>query len=637
MSIVKMKRLQLLAMQEDREKLLRCLQRHGCVSIEDVHSDGIPELSVPENIQADEMKEQLRTIDQALLILKKYAPVKEGLFRLRPEVSEQSFFDKASYDSTLQEAKCLCDEAQQLSVLHAEKAKLEALTAQLLPWLDTDVPLDIESGNQLVVQFGTLPVSAAVEEIVSAIGPLCELMTVSSDKDLRYAVFFCHASVWSDALEVLRTNGWNRAVFPELSGTAAENHRRLTEQIKEQAGEIETRTAALAQKGDLREPLRRAYDRAVTDVQREEAKLRLRDTRLTFVLNGWVESDEWDSLAKELDGYCCAYEVFDATEEEYPSVPVKLKNNALTRPLNMVTEMYSLPAYGSVDPNPLMAPFFILFYGIMMADMGYGLMMFLAGLIVSKKYRPKGTAGHMFGLLELCGVSTFVFGALTGGFFGDFIPQLLKIIDPASTFALPALFTPLDDTMMILIGAMALGGVQIITGMAISVVGKIRRKEYASAFFEEITWWIVFAGIALMVLKITPLVLYVGIALVLLGPITQNKGMGKLTGIFSSLYNNVTGYFGDILSYSRLMALMLAGSVIAQVFNTLGAIFGNVVMFVIISLLGNTLNFALNLLGCYVHDMRLQCLEYFGKFYSDGGKPFTPLAYQAKYFDIQKT
>ena len=98
----------------------------------------------------------------------------------------------------------------------------------------------------------------------------------------------------------------------------------------------------------------------------------------------------------------------------------------------------------------------------------------------------------------------------------------------------------------------------------------------------------------------------------------------------------MTGYFGDILSYSRLMALMLAGSVIAQVFNTLGAIPGNVIIFLIISLVGNTLNFALNLLGCYVHDLRLQCLEYFGKFYQDGGKPFRPLSWNTKYYDIVK-
>ena len=240
------------------------------------------------------------------------------------------------------------------------------------------------------------------------------------------------------------------------------------------------------------------------------------------------------------------------------------------------------------------------------------------------------------GLLGLCGISTFVMGALTGGFFGDFLTQLAQLIHPESTFALPALFTPLDDTLMILVGAMCLGFVQILTGMVISVVGKLKRGQFLDAFWEEITWWVVFAGIALAVLGVTNLVLYAGIVLVVAGPVINGKGFGKITGIFGSLYNHVTGYFGDILSYSRLMALMLSGSVIAQVFNTLGAIPGNVVVFFIVSMAGNALNFALNLLGCYVHDLRLQCLEFFKNFYQDGGKPFRPLAVDTKYVDIQK-
>ena len=165
---------------------------------------------------------------------------------------------------------------------------------------------------------------------------------------------------------------------------------------------------------------------------------------------------------------------------------------------------------------------------------------------------------------------------------------------------------------------------------------QLKNGQVMDAVWEELTWWVVFAGIGLMAAGMTSVVLYVGLAMVVLGPVLTNKGFGKITGIFGSLYNHITGYFGDILSYSRLMALMLAGSVIAQVFNTLGAIPGNIIVFLIISLAGNALNFALNLLGCYVHDLRLQCLEYFGKFYEDGGKPFKPLMADTKYVDITK-
>ena len=319
-------------------------------------------------------------------------------------------------------------------------------------------------------------------------------------------------------------------------------------------------------------------------------------------------------------------------------MPVKLENNWLTRPMNMVTEMYSLPAYNGVDPNPLMAPFFIFFYGFMMADMGYGLLMMLASWIIMKKAKPHGaTMRHMIPLLGLCGVSTFIMGALTGGFFGDLLPQLAMMINPETGFtALPSLFSPLDDALAVLIGSLAIGLLQIFTGMAVSMYRRIKRGEVKEALVNEGAWYAVFllfaAGVTLGNIKAALIVILVLLV------ITQGYGkkgiIGKLMGIGGSFYNNITGYFSDILSYSRLMALMLAGAVIAQVFNTLGAITGNVVTFFIIAMIGNALNFALNLLGCYVHDMRLQCLEYFGRFYEDGGKPFRPLAYDTKYVEV---
>ena len=174
--------------------------------------------------------------------------------------------------------------------------------------------------------------------------------------------------------------------------------------------------------------------------------------------------------------------------------------------------------------------------------------------------------------------------------------------------------------------------------MAVSMYRQIKRGEIVAALCNEGAWYLVF--ILVGVGAVTGMMSYALIAALVVIVLTQGYGhkgiVGKIMGIGGSLYNNITGYFSDILSYSRLMALMLAGAVIAQVFNTLGGITGNVVTFFLISAIGNALNFALNLLGCYVHDMRLQCLEFFGRFYSDGGKPFRPLAMETKYVDIHQ-
>ena len=635
-----MKHLRLLGMESEREALLKTMQDLECVEIS--HIDGSEEalktgLAKPDDRALLNAQEESRAYRAALAALDRFAPEKKGMFRKRQGVSRASFFDEENERQARAAAEAINADMRRLGEIESERTKNEALRASLTPWLAVDAPLDSTDGV-LSLLFGTVGATVTDDALRALSDSLSGLLTwqqASSDKTLRYLLIACHKSVKEQALSALRELGFSTVSFRGLCGTAEENDKKLEAALaalESERREIERRVERF---GGNRETLLEASDRAAILLRREEAKSRLIETDKVFLLEGWLPADRCTALEKALEPFTCAVETREPAEDEYPQVPVQLRNNKLTRPLNMVTEMYSLPAYGTLDPNPLMAPFFILFYGIMMADMGYGLLMMIASVIISKKYRPKGTSGELFSLLGLCGLSTFIMGAMTGGFFGDFLTQLVAIVSPGTVFALPKLFDPLDDLTMILIGSMALGVVQIITGMAISLIEKCKRKKFLYVFFEEITWWIVFLGIALAVLKKGTAVLYLGCALVLLGPIVQGKGWGKLTGVFGSIYNHVTGYFGDILSYTRLMALMLAGSVIAQVFNMLAAMPGNVIAFLIISMLGNAMNFGLNLLGCYVHDLRLQCLEFFNKFYVDGGKPFRPMTLDTEYVDLQ--
>lgn len=635
-----MKHLHLLGMESEREALLKAMQDMECVEISSI--DGSEEalksgFAKPDDKALMSAQEASRAYRTALASLDRFAPEKKGMFRKRQGVSRATFFSAESEENARTAAETINKDTRRLGEIESERTKNEALRATLAPWLTVDAPLGGADGA-LAVFFGTVGLNVtddALKALADSLDGLLTWQQASSDRSLRYLLVMCHGSVKERALSALRDLGFSTVSFRGMTGTAKENDKALAENLaalEKERQEIEQRIAGL---GGKREALLEASDRAAIALRREEAKSRLVGTDKVFLLEGWLPADRCAEIEKTLKPFTCAIETREPTEDEYPQVPVQLKNNKLTRPLNMVTEMYSLPAYGTLDPNPLMAPFFILFYGIMMADMGYGLLMMIASVIISKKYRPKGTSGELFSLLGLCGISTFIMGALTGGFFGDFLTQLVAIVSPGTVFALPKLFDPLDDLTMILIGSMALGMVQIVTGMAISLIEKCKRKKFLDAFFEEITWWIVFIGIALLALGKGAAVLYVGCALVLLGPIVQGKGWGKLTGVFGSLYNHVTGYFGDILSYTRLMALMLAGSVIAQVFNMLAAMPGNVIAFIIISMLGNAMNFGLNLLGCYVHDLRLQCLEFFNKFYVDGGKPFRPMTLDTEYVDLQ--
>ena len=637
MAIVKMKKLRVIAMAECRRELLHQLQRLGCVEIREPESTGEAweGLLRRESARPAETKAALADACTALAAAERYGKIKGGLLIKRRPVTEAEF--SAAAPQARETVGRITARLRTIADLQGETARLAARQAALLPWKDLDLPLEAEGTEHVLFRLGTCPRGADLGELRVELENLpAELLEISSDRQLRYLLLVCHRAEEEPVMDLLRGHGFSAAAFPGIQGTAAEELGRIEgrmEEVRRRQAEAED---AVAQAAGQRDTLQTYTDYLEAEAAKEHfAGQMLTDGTVVF-FEGWTPAERQPEVGALLDSLGCAWETEDPAPEEYPEVPVQLKNNWLTRPLNMVTEMYSLPAYDNVDPNPLMAPFFILFYGVMMADMGYGLLMILASVFVLRTYRPKGTMRHFFGLLGLCGVSTFLMGAVTGGFFGDFLTQLARLLNPESTFALPALFTPLDDTLMILIGAMGLGFVQILTGMAISVVGKFRRRQFMDAFWEEITWWIVFLGIGLTALGVTNLVLYAGIALVLLGPLVNGRGFGRITGIFGSLYNHVTGYFGDILSYSRLMALMLSGSVIAQVFNTLGAIPGNVVVFIIVSMAGNALNFALNLLGCYVHDLRLQCLEFFKNFYQDGGKPFRPLAVNPKFVDIQK-
>ena len=643
MAILKMKKLRICGVSEEQTQLIRQLQLLGSVEIGApcalTDTQGVQVFCAGDGKSADALLRTSARLTSALETLKHYETKKGGLFAARPEKTIGELFSDEAYAAALDTAQAVLDAQDARSRLAAEKSRLTAVRESFVPWQQLPLPLETLGTQHTRILLGTVPAQTDLEALRARVFEAADevqLEQISADQQSLYLLVFVHKCAAEAVGAALREAGFVLTTFDGVQGTAAENIRRTDEAIAACEQQDAEKLAELTALAEQKSALQLAFDRCTQEISKAQAADRLVHSEKTFCLGGWVPCEDVGKLEALFSGSCCVWEMTDPAPEEYPDVPVKLKNNKLTWPLNMVTEMYSLPAYDGVDPNTLMAPFFLLFYGIMMADMGYGLLMILASIIITKKSRPKGTSGQMFGLMFSCGISTFLMGALTGGFFGDFLPQLVGIIDPDTTFkALPSLFTPLDDTITILIGAMALGFVQIVTGMAISFVEKIKKGQIMDAIWEELTWWIVFAGIACMALGVTNIVLYVGLAMVVVGSGWSAKGFGKVTAIFGSVYNHVTGYFGDILSYSRLMTLMLAGSVIASVFNTLGAIPGNVVIFLIVSMLGNGLNFALNLLSCYVHDLRLQCLEYFGKFYKDGGRPFKPLAINTKYVDIQ--
>lgn len=641
MAIVKMKKLQLMVARSQKDSLLDALTRLGCVQISEM--DEIPGGLQSIGSGTADAKAQQTTFAAALKILDRFAPAKSKLLAPRPEISEDSFLGNEGYENELDAAENIIRLEQQIRSIAGEESRLRAVIESMTPWAALDMPLQTTGTDCTAVFLGTLPKDsepAIAAESLEEKAEEAELFVVSSDDTQHYVVMVCSGDVQEEALNALREYGFAQTGISNTEGTAAENIAAAQKELVSLAEQKKATEAEIIENASHRDAIKLCVDRAETAITRAEAESKLAGSESVVCMTGWLEAPEEDAFAECVEKFDCAWETSDPVPEEYPDVPVKLKNNKITNALNMVTNMYALPTYDGVDPNPLMAPFFILFYGLMMADMGYGLLMIIAAVVALKKIKPKEGTLSFCQLLLYGGIATFVCGALTGGFFGNALEVVGQILDkPEGWGVLPALFNPMTDSMMVLIGAMVLGVIHLNTGMVINAVEKCKRGEYADAFWEEGVLWITLVGILLVVLvkgTFSKVVLIAGCVGVLYGGTRGAKGFGKVTSLFGTIYNQVTGWFGDILSYARIMALMLAGSVIGMVFNTIGGIAHNLVFFIVIFLIGHALNFGLNLLGCYVHDLRLQCLEYFGKFYKDGGKPFRPIKVKTKYYDVVK-
>ncbi|MCR5575918.1 MAG: V-type ATP synthase subunit I [Oscillospiraceae bacterium] len=648
MAILQMKKLRLLAVRDTKEELLRELIRHGCVEFSELEGEiqgtELAQELHRENVDVPALKAKHAALVHAVELLDHYAPKKSKLLSAKPELEDRVLLDDTGLSGALKVAEAIEGSDARIKRIAAEESRQRAVIESLQPWLDLDLSLDCEGTERCSVLLGSLPGRiqfADIEAAVEAVDEEAELFPIHSDKKEHDVLLVCMREKLPAMQDALRPFGFTASPLTSMHGTARECLLNAEQSLKELAAEKENCTQYIVDDAVHRDELKLAADRVSVKIALAEAEDKLCGTDSVVAMEGWIPAEREEELAEVFERFGCAWETQDPTEDEYPQVPVKLKNNKFTNALNMVTDMYALPAYGSLDPNPLMAPFFILFYGLMMADMGYGILMIVAALVAMKKIKPRRGTLSFCQLLLYAGISTFVMGALTGGFFGDALEQIGRILGkPEGWGVLPALFSPLKDTVYVLVGAMVLGLIHLNTGMAINFYKKVKRGQLADAIWEEGALWVLLVGIILYVLKVGniggyPVVLILGLVMLFYGGSRSSKGIfGKLLSVFVTFYNQATGWFGDILSYSRIMALMLAGSVIATVFNTIGAIANNLVFFFVIFIIGHALNFGLNLLGCYVHDLRLQCLEYFGKFYEDGGRPFEPLEIKTKYYNV---
>ena len=644
-----MKRLRVIGFAEERNDLLQQLLHLGCVEIsepEDKVTD--PEWTAllrRDTSALSQRKAEASALTGALEALDKYAPAKKGLFLKRKPISEAAFFQEEAKAAALRHAEEINQCTHEISRLYSAENKLNASLASLLPWAELDLPLEQQGTAHTQLMLGTTPAAsdaAALRGELQEAAPLSELIDVSQDKDQRYYLLVVHNSDAEAALAALRPHSFSLVRFKDLRGTPRENIDRIRAEIQSLQDQRQDQQERIAARKDQRAALQLAQDRAHQEINREAVAERFLTDGRIFFAEGWIPAEKVQDFSKLLSSFTCAWETADPAEGD--AVPTLLKNPKWMDCINMVTEMYSLPAYNGIDPTPLYFFWYVFFFGFMFADVAYGIIIFLGCLAIIKLFRPKNTLGRMMHLGLWLGGSTAICGIFVGGFFGNVLEVIYDTFLPNAVmpgwmakFCSGLIVNPVNDPMTVLIIAVAIGCVHLIMGQCIHIYMGFRDGKVSGgvdALLDVVPWWIVFAGIAVIALLGSPVLLIIGVLSLIATQGRHAKGFfRKLFGGVKSLYD-ITSWLSDVLSYARLMALMLATSVIAQVFNTLGALPRNIIVFVLVFLIGHVFNIGVNLIGTYVHAARLQYLEYFGKFYKEGGIPFRPLKYDTKYVDI---
>lgn len=641
--ILKMQKLTLIGFLADKESLLRDMMKKKCVQIEGPENirdyESISEMTVAGVSQTYELEQDLAKFTSAIRAVSPYEE-KGGLFAKKEQADFSVMLDQKLYET----AVLLRDEingiVKQIAEQKNASSRAQLQITALEPWKDLDLDLSVTQTRSTALMYLTAAADVNLEELEKDLleaSPLCYIHKVSSSSEMSCLLVLYHKDAQDAVMEVIKGFNTNRPDFASCKGTAAENISLLKSQIETSTQEIERLTEQLKAAAESAQLLKTGSDMISVQIDDQKVRENIFQTQSVFALTGWIAEEDADKVKKLLDRYSCYYTLEQPAEGDDP--PVKLKNNKFVQPYELITEMYSLPTPDGIDPTPMLTPFFILFFGMMLADTGYGLLIFLLCFIGLKKFKPdEGFLKSAMQIGTSCGLSTMFWGVMYGGYFGNLIPQVAESWF-GKTITIPAVFDMLNDPMSIMILSFLLGAVHLFTGMGIKIYMLAKRGHLMDGLMDVGLWYLILVGLPMMVL---PAVANVGKILAIVGAVglilTQGRHeknilMKPIKGVMS-LYD-ITGYLSDVLSYSRVLALGLAGGIIANVFNLLGTMPGfnliGIIAFLLIFVIGHVFNLAISGLGAYVHTSRLQYVEFFGKFYEAGGKPFRPFQANTKY------
>ena len=669
MSVVPMKRISVIAMKRDRKAVLDYLQVQGAVQISVRGKEDEVFTKTDMSKQKQVFQKNTDRAEEALAILKRRAPEKTGLlssFEGRKELTTSEYQKmQENIDDTMRVCSRIIELDKQLADSISGIPKLEDQKKALEPWIKFDLPLDFAGTRTTAVFTGSLQGEYTRDALYTELKKLsgvetfeCDIISAESTQTCIFLV--CEKKDQQAVREALRRLNF---AAPPVSGlNPVERMKQIDAQIAEEIKLQEKLLKEIEELSSYRNDIRFASDYFRIRAEKYGVISQLLQSRRVFYLEGYIPETSAQALASQLESrFDAAVEINDLKKKEKP--PVLLKNNAFATPLEGITESYSLPGKKEIDPTFISACFYYILFGIMLSDAGYGLLLVLGTAFILWKFGRTMEAGmkKFMQMFLLCGISTTFWGIMFGSFFGDAVSVIgTTFLGKGEGFGLkPVWFEPLSEPMRMLTFCFILALIHMFVGLGAKAYMLLKEGKVMDMIYDVVLWYVLLIACVVFLLTVPTMADMLGVStlsatwqkpagilmavsavgIILTGGRESKNWFKRILKGLYSLYG-ISSWLSDILSYSRLLALGLATGVIATVFNSMGSMGGNspggVIMFIIVFLIGNVLNLAINALGAYVHTNRLTYVEFFGKFYEGGGTAFRPFAVNTKYYKIKE-
>ncbi|WRS26292.1 V-type ATP synthase subunit I [Oscillospiraceae bacterium MB08-C2-2] len=661
MAVVAMERIQICGLKKERKPILEAMQRLGAVELCDTPEDEAVFKKVDVSEPASYLSRHRQMALQALEILDQYAPQKKSMFAAllgKTAVTADRYDD---FVNLKQEAKLTARKIVNLSKsMHENKAEIIKLRLQqeaLEPWKDLDVPLNFSGTKSTSAFIGVLPGTwdqSRIYEAFAEVVPL-ESEIFSVVKEQTFLFLLCLKKHAPQMLELLRINGFSKpgvqSVLPP-----SQQFEQYDKEAAALEAEISKAQAELKSLSEKRELISFYADYEAIREEKYSVISRLWQSNHIFLLTGYIPKRDSQRLKAFLESkYTVDIQLFSPGEDE--DVPVLLANNGFVGSLEGITESFSPPGKGEMDPTGIMSVFYYMLFGIMLSDAGYGAIMALAcGLILLKFKNIEPSLRRSVKMFFFCGLSTVFWGIMFSSYFGDVVDVVSATFFGKAVTVPPVWFSPTAEPMRMLVFSMILGLIHLFAGLGMKLYQCIKNGDTLGGIYDSVFWIVLLVSSVVLLMSSSLFMEIVGAGFTvskMAGNIAAVIALAASVGIVATngresrnpfkrflkgayaLYG-ITGYLSDVLSYSRLLALGLATGVIGTVINKMGAMTNNAVIFIVVFLLGHALNMAINVLGAYVHTNRLQYVEFFGKFYEGGGRKFEPFSNKTKFYKIEE-